>query len=62
MPETPRLEGLRIVVTRPEPQAQGLAQALQAEGATVVLLPAVEIQVSPDLITLENALRDWRKA
>ena len=64
MPEAPRLEGLRIVVTRPEPQAQGLPQALQAEGATVVLLPAVEIRVSPDLTTLDHALRrlegyDW---
>ena len=64
MPEAARLDGLRIVVTRPVAQSEGLAQALRAEGAAVVLLPAVEIRVSPDLTTLEQALRrlegyDW---
>ena len=47
------LRGLGIVVTRPAHQAESLAQRLEAEGATVVRFPGLEIQ---DLESKESAL------
>ena len=38
------LSGLRILVTRAEQQAQGLAAALAAEGAEVAVCPVIEIE------------------
>jgi uroporphyrinogen-III synthase len=37
------LDGLRVVVTRPEPQNQRLAELLRAGGAEPILLPVLEI-------------------
>lgn len=43
-----RLHGLRVVVARPRAQAAGLIEALVAEGATAVPVPAIEIVDPPD--------------
>ena len=37
------LDGLRVVVTRPEPQNEKLAELLRARGAEPILLPVLEI-------------------
>jgi uroporphyrinogen-III synthase len=37
------LEGVRVVVTRPEPQNAGLAEKLRAAGAEPILMPVIEI-------------------
>jgi uroporphyrinogen-III synthase len=37
------LDGVRVVVTRPEPQNQPLAELLRARGAEPILLPVLEI-------------------
>jgi uroporphyrinogen-III synthase len=42
------LAGKRIVVTRPRPQAEGLARAIRAAGGEAVLVPAIEIRDLPD--------------
>lgn len=41
------LSGLRILVTRAERQAEGLAAALRAEGADVLVCPVIEIEPLP---------------
>ncbi|MTI15304.1 uroporphyrinogen-III synthase [Sansalvadorimonas verongulae] len=38
------LEGLRVLITRPQPQANRLADFLQGKGAKTTLLPMVEIR------------------
>jgi uroporphyrinogen-III synthase len=58
------LSGLRVVVTRAEHQAGGLAEAFTAAGATVELLPLLEIIPPRDPRPLERAaselaLYDW---
>lgn len=60
---TPLL-GLRVVVTRAEHQAGGLAEALAAAGAAVELLPLLEVLPPADPRPLERAaselaLYDW---
>ena len=57
-----RLEGRRILVLRPEGQAEDLARALAAEGAEAVVVPAIRILPLPDTEALDAALRrehDW---
>ncbi|MCW3036406.1 MAG: uroporphyrinogen-III C-methyltransferase [Actinobacteria bacterium] len=57
-----RLEGRRILVLRPEGQAEDLARALTAEGADAVVVPAIRILPLPDTEALDAALRrehDW---
>ncbi|HKN49596.1 MAG TPA: uroporphyrinogen-III synthase [Actinomycetota bacterium] len=57
-----RLEGRRILVLRPEGQAESLVRALTAEGADAVLVPAIRILPLPDTEALDAALRrehDW---
>jgi uroporphyrinogen-III synthase len=57
-----RLEGRRVLVLRPEGQAEDLARALAAEGADPVVVPAIRILPLPDTDALDAALRrdhDW---
>jgi uroporphyrinogen-III synthase len=42
------LEGLGVLVTRPEPQAEPLARRLATEGARVYRLPAIELHPRDD--------------
>jgi len=58
------LAGRRILVTRARKQAATLAAALQAHGATVINIPAIEIRPPRSVQPLERALRqlanyDW---
>lgn len=46
-PDSGPLVGLRIVVTRPRHQSSRLAERLEQEGATAVVVPTIEI-VDPD--------------
>jgi uroporphyrinogen-III synthase len=50
-----QLEGLRIVVTRPEHQAEELAGPLRERGAEVLLLPVIAIAPPADPRALELA-------
>jgi uroporphyrinogen-III synthase len=43
------LAGRRVVVTRPEGQAAGLAQGIRAAGGEALLVPAIEIRALEDL-------------
>jgi uroporphyrinogen III methyltransferase / synthase len=52
------LEGRRIVVTRPRPQAQELASALEVLGASVQVSPLVATGAVADPSVLEEAVRD----
>jgi uroporphyrinogen-III synthase len=58
------LAGVRVVVTRAEHQADGLAAAFESAGATVELLPLLEVVPPADSRPLERAatelaLYDW---
>ena len=58
------LFGVRVVVTRAEHQADGLAAAFESAGATVELLPLLEVVPPADSRPLERAatelaLYDW---
>jgi uroporphyrinogen-III synthase len=60
----PLLSHLRIVVTRSEHQSRGLGKAFERAGATVELLPLLEIVPPTDPLPLERAaseiaLYDW---
>jgi len=50
------LEGLAVLVTRPEPQAAALARRLAEQGARVFRLPAIELQARDDLVAQRAAL------
>lgn len=52
----PALTGLGVLVTRPEPQAAPLALLLEAHGARVFRLPAIELQAREDRAALRAAL------
>ena len=59
-----RLKGRRIVVTRPRDRASTLVEALEAEGADVLLLPMLEVLGPVDPGPLEAAIMalsdfDW---
>jgi uroporphyrinogen-III synthase len=49
------LTGLRVVVTRAEHQAEGLAEAFRAAGAAVELLPLLEVAPPADPLPLARA-------
>ena len=58
------LSGISVLVTRPAGQAAGLVEPLEARGATVFSLPAIEIAPPLDPEALDEALRnvgsyDW---
>ena len=58
------LQGRRVVVTRQKNQAGGLVERLQAKGATVLELPAIDIVRPKDIGPLDEALEsldryDW---
>ena len=58
------LFGRRIVVTRPREQAGGLADALDAQGADVVLFPTIAIVDPPDVGAFDRTVQaaasyDW---
>jgi uroporphyrinogen-III synthase len=44
----PTLQGVGVLVTRPEQQAMPLCRLLQAEGASTLRLPAIEIKATGD--------------
>ena len=50
------LADLGVLVTRPEPQAAPLARLLEAHGARVYRLPAIELQAREDRAALRAAL------
>jgi uroporphyrinogen-III synthase len=50
------LTGRRIVVTRAREQSAGLARALEAQGAAVVIAPVIRIEPLADLAPLRAAL------
>ena len=59
-----KLNGLRIVVTRPQRQATAFMALLAAAGATPVAFPTIEITPAEDLTPLDQALQnlvsfDW---
>ena len=37
------LEGIRVLVTRPKVQQQGIIDAIEAEGGSAVLFPVIEV-------------------
>ncbi|HET6204676.1 MAG TPA: uroporphyrinogen-III synthase [Planctomycetota bacterium] len=58
------LEGRRVLVTRPRDQAEALREALEAEGATAVLFPTIDVRPLEDLSALDAAIErlagfDW---
>ncbi|MEO6829503.1 MAG: uroporphyrinogen-III synthase [Acidobacteriaceae bacterium] len=55
------LDRKRILVTRARHQAQALASALEAQGAEVLSIPAIEIAPPDSYAPLDAALRDARK-
>lgn len=57
MPASRDLEGLRVVITRPEGRGADFAQALHAAGAQPILLPTVRIQAIGRVPGLEQAVR-----
>jgi uroporphyrinogen III methyltransferase / synthase len=52
------LQGRRVVVTRPREQAGPLADALEQRGATVSVVPLVEIRPVEDTRTLDAAIEE----
>jgi uroporphyrinogen-III synthase len=57
MSERP-LEGIRVVVTRPAHQAEGLCAAFEAAGATVERLPLIAVVPPDDPAPLHHAAAD----
>jgi uroporphyrinogen-III synthase len=58
------LEGKRVVVTRASEQSAGLARALEALGAEVIFLPAIQFAEPEDSAALDRAIAslerfDW---
>ena len=47
---TDRLQGIRVLVTRPSQQAAGFSAAIESEAGTAVGLPALEIQSYDDAV------------
>jgi uroporphyrinogen III methyltransferase/synthase len=52
------LHGRRIVVTRPREQAELLAEALEALGATAIVVPLIATGAVPDSSLLDETIRD----
>lgn len=50
------LQGKRVLITRPEGQAEGFAQKLKALGAEPVVLPAIELLPPEDWTPVDRAL------
>ena len=55
------LTGRRIVVTRAARQSGGLRERLERQGATVVLLPTIEMVPPESYEPLDDALRDAKR-
>ncbi len=55
------LEGRRIVVTRARDQAGPLTQALEGLGATVLVVPLIQIDPIEDLEILKSSMRDLHR-
>jgi uroporphyrinogen III methyltransferase/synthase len=51
------LQGRRVLVTRPRPQAGSLAARLEAYGAEVVALPTIRIEPPDDWAPIDEAIR-----
>jgi uroporphyrinogen-III synthase len=61
---TSRLQGKRILITRSREQAPALAKLFEAEGATVISIPTIEIVPPQSFQPLDKALKkihayDW---
>ena len=54
-PDRHRLAGLRVLVTRPERQSQGLAAILRSRGAEPLCIPAIEIAAHSADPAMESA-------
>ena len=54
----PALQGLRVLVTRPEGQAAGLINALTQAGAEVIHYPVLEIEAIEDNPAQQAILSD----
>lgn len=57
-PATGALRGCRVIVTRARNQAEELIRLLEAQGATVLLIPVIDIQPPSDYGPLDQALRE----
>ena len=51
------LEGLKVIITRPEGQGTAMAEAVRTAGGTPVLLPMIRILPPEDLTACDSALR-----
>ncbi len=52
---------MRVIVTRPEADAQAWLDAIQKAGHEAVFLPLIEIGPAPDLIAVEHAWQNWSR-
>ncbi|WP_341920345.1 uroporphyrinogen-III synthase [Polaromonas sp. YR568] len=52
------MNAVRVIVTRPEREAAGWVQALQAHGLQAEALPLIEIAALPETATLQQAWRE----
>jgi uroporphyrinogen-III synthase len=57
----PALQGVGVLVTRPEQQALPLCRLLQAEGASALRLPALDIKAAGDQRDMSASLGDLRR-
>lgn len=53
-----RLQGIRVLVTRPRPRAEELCAMLEAEGAQVIVAPLLEITAPEDERPLREAAQN----
>lgn len=51
------LEGLKVIITRPEGQGVAMAEAVRAAGGIPVLLPMIRVLPPEDLTACDDALR-----
>ncbi len=56
MVDTRPLAGLRVLVTRPAPQAEGLCTLIERAGGTPVRFPTIEIAPPRDITPLEDLI------
>lgn len=65
MPESPSLAGVRVLVTRPQTQAENLVHLIQARGGEAIRFPVIEIVEPQDtqaLLAVIDRLKDFTLA